>query len=373
MQFIPYPEFKTFDETQILFGSGFLESYFNSFKAFESKGILKLEEHWLVPYQVLHIDLGKAFKTNTLFQGNNKWYYQLLMQCGKSESDSLIFKVLVLGNILITGPDGFVHSDNIQIDFRKTVKDLFKKFPDVDTILFKDSSVRQVKASKNDIWVKMLPLMQVCLKPEWSNFDDYLNALSSKYRIRVKSAINRLGDMEFKDLDSESINLHQTKIHQLYMNVFHNAGLKIAHPDAHFLFCLKERMGKQLIIKAIFHEQEPVAFSALLHEGENAYALMVGLDYTLNESHKLYFNLLIDLIQSSIQIQARNLNMGRTAMEIKSTLGAEPIETFSLVKFKSIANQLMFKQLVNKFKQPEWIQRRPFKVQTIAHAETVSL
>lgn len=373
MQIISYPDIPSFEESNLLFSSVFLSPYFESFAAFESKGILQWNEKSFVPYQILKIDLSKTFQKNNLLQGNKKWFYQWLMQCGKSETDAMDFKVIVLGNIIITGPEGFGSVADVQIDFKKVSKELLKKFTDCDAVFMKDLPTAHLNASKNEIWVKMFPQMQLELRPEWFRFDDYLQALSSKYRIRVKSALRAIQGLEMKDLDHDALWQYKDQLYDLYLNVFNKAGFKIAQLDANALIRMKEKLGKQLIIRCIFKDHQPVAFSALLLDGTSAYAIMVGLDYALNEQHKLYFNLLIDLIYSSIKFQAKTLNLGRTAMEIKSTLGAVPHDTYSLVKFKSIANQLMFKQLINRLKQPEWIQRRPFKVEQKALTDAISI
>lgn len=372
MQVIPYQLIRPFDASKLLFSTHFLNSYFESFPLIQSKGIVQWSEKAYVPYQILRIDANKIFQGNNVFQGNKKWFYQWLLQCGKTESDTIDFKVMVLGNIIITGSDGFIQDANVHLDFKKVSKELLKKFSDCDVIIMKDVPTTHLHATKNDIWIKMFPQMQLELRPEWLHFDDYLHALSSKYRIRIKSAFRAIQGLDMKDLDIDALWQYKHELYQLYSNVFNKAGFKIAQLDAHFLIRMKEKLGNQVKVRCFFKDSHPVAFSALLTDGTSAYAVMVGLDYALNETHKLYFNLLIDLISTSIKIQAKALNLGRTAMEIKSTLGAEPRDTYSLVKFRSITNQLMFKQLINRLKQPEWIQRRPFKTELKTLTDAIS-
>jgi hypothetical protein len=93
-------------------------------------------------------------------------------------------------------------------------------------------------------------------------------------------------------------------------------------------------------------------------------AHLIGMDYSLLRSHALYQNLLYHFVNEAIALRAPKLFFGRSALEIKSTAGATPIEMHALIRFENkIANQVL-KPMLQKVKVEEWIQRNPFKEAT---------
>ena len=72
--------------------------------------------------------------------------------------------------------------------------------------------------------------------------------------------------------------------------------------------------------------------------------------------------MLLDMVDFSIHHQFKRIIFGRTALEIKSTIGAEPVEIFGLIKHKNfLANQFMKNIFPSLSPKTEWIQRKPFK------------
>ena len=53
---------------------------------------------------------------------------------------------------------------------------------------------------------------------------------------------------------------------------------------------------------------------------------------------------------------------GRTALEIKSTIGAEPVEIFGLIKHNNLLINQFIESIFNSLNPTiKWIQRKPFK------------
>jgi predicted N-acyltransferase len=77
---------------------------------------------------------------------------------------------------------------------------------------------------------------------------------------------------------------------------------------------------------------QTVGFVTGLKIGDTLHALHLGYDAVHTEGMHLYERCLFDMIDMGIQMGMKTVQMGRTATEIKSCLGAEPLQN-SLVFF----------------------------------------
>lgn len=53
-------------------------------------------------------------------------------------------------------------------------------------------------------------------------------------------------------------------------------------------------------------------------------AHFIGIDYSKNKEFGIYTRILNDYVRLGIETKSTQINLGRTASEIKSTLGAQP-------------------------------------------------
>jgi hypothetical protein len=91
-------------------------------------------------------------------------------------------------------------------------------------------------------------------------------------------------------------------------------------------------------------------------------AHFLGYEEKVNKEKQLYLNMLLDMISLSIELGVHRIIYGRTAMEIKSSVGAKPYNMqFYLQYQNALINK--FVGLVYNMLEPEvkWIQRQPFK------------
>ena len=90
-------------------------------------------------------------------------------------------------------------------------------------------------------------------------------------------------------------------------------------------------------------------------------AHFVGIDYTNNKEYAIYQRMLYDYIALGIKKKVNTINFGRTASEIKSSVGAVPQDlTVYLRHKKTITNQIL--SLFLKRIQPSvFKQKYPFK------------
>ncbi len=124
---------------------------------------------------------------------------------------------------------------------------------------------------------------------------------------------------------------------------------------------LKDELREQFHFRLYALDGKPVAFSTALVDDDVLIAHRVGIDYTYNQSHKLYQNILYDYVELGIETACKEIQYGRTAMEIKSTIGAIPSPLSVMVRHTNwLSNQLLAWGLP-KNEERTWIQRWPFQ------------
>ena len=123
---------------------------------------------------------------------------------------------------------------------------------------------------------------------------------------------------------------------------------------------LKQELQENFIVRLYERNREIVGFSTAIITKQGLIAHRVGIDYTHNHTHKIYQNMLYDYVELAIQHRSSTVNYGRTALEIKSTVGAEPQARSVLLRLSNrFANQIL-SWFVPTSTTPKWVQRHPF-------------
>jgi len=206
------------------------------------------------------------------------------------------------------------------------------------------------------------PIMVFEVKNHWESFNDYINDLSKKYRLQYNRAKNKMSDVEKKKLSLDDILNFEERIYNLYLQVVDNAGFNTFVLPKHHFYQMKKYLGEDIFFYGYFLKEQLLGFSTLIRNGDTMDTYFLGYDAPFQKSHLLYLNMLYDMIAFSINQKYKKVIFGRTAMEIKSSIGAKPQETYGLVKHKTPILQKRMDKLFKYF-DPEviWIERHPFK------------
>lgn len=205
------------------------------------------------------------------------------------------------------------------------------------------------------------PEMMLRFREGWNSYADYLAAITAKYRTKAKSVMKKSKALECRDLDLEYIRIHQDKIFSLYKNVIEKAKFMISEVKPGYFVELKRIYGEELKFKGYFIEDELVSFVMGIGCQGRMDIHFIGLDYEHNSRHRIYQRMLYDDIGFSIENGDAAVNFGRTATEIKSTLGADPIDKWNYMKSLNPLSNLLQKPFYMFLKPAEWTARNPFK------------
>lgn len=285
------------------------------------------------------------------------------------------FETIVCGNLLLTGDYGFHFKGDISRDdqfhvvikaaekLRSVLKDEDK---DPGLILIKDFYT--AKTSPNGEYhdgftrFSVQPKMILALDPRWKSMDDYMEDLKSKYRVRARKALDKSKNFSKKEFSIEDIAAHRDTIHQLYKNISDQADFNafVLHP--HYFENLKHAFGKNLSFHTYWLGDKMIAFFTSIKNYDVLDAHFLGYDPSLNYEYQIYLNMLYDLTEEGILKRVKRIDMSRTAVEIKSTVGAEPHDMYLYLKHTNpLVNKTVDSILTFVKPESDFVIRSPFK------------
>ena len=280
-------------------------------------------------------------------------------------------RVLFCGNIFLSGEYGtFLKDGEPKIETFKAiaeaVKQLSKATKKLNAIFIKDfenQSLHITDHLKSYDYASMQvePNMMITLKPEWESFDDYKNALKSKYRIKANKSDSKSSILEAKLFTEEHIRINKKELQDLYQNTIDSADFNAQILNLDTYINLKRAYPEKFIIKGYFLHGKLVGFLSAMQNESNLDAHFIGIDYSNNKKYAIYPRILNDYVRLGIETKSRQINLGRTASEIKSTLGAKPETLTCYCKHKRhIPNQIL-KPFINNVQIKSFKQHMPFK------------
>lgn len=357
-------------ESKGLMGIPYLKAIENSSNEEErTKYVLIYDKHKLVGAAVIHIVTvsGKDY-------GSREPAENTIGKIKGTLKEKTKLKILICGHTHISGDHGFIYSPEISsedayhalADVMYQIRNSEKLRGDVHLQLIKDFYEDESIPSEqlkvfNYRKFKLDPNMFIPIRPEWKSFDDYMNTMKSKYRSRTISLFKQGNVLVRKNLSVEEIEEHFDRIQELYFNVANKAKMKINHYDTTYFVELKRQMKDDFELVGYFLEDKMVGFRTNLFWGEHCEAHSVGVDYEVNTKYAVYQNLLADTVRRAFEKEKKNIIFGRTAMEMKSSLGAVPVEMYCYMRHSAALTNKAIKPVFNYIKTSEWVERNPFK------------
>ena len=280
-------------------------------------------------------------------------------------------RVLFCGNVFLSGEYGtFLKSGQDKVEtfnaISKAVRDLAKASQKLNAIFVKDfreESLYITDILKNYDYASMHvePNMIISLDDGWNSFEDFKESLKSKYRIKANKADKSSASLIARHLNEADILTYKDELQLLYENTIANANFNAQVLDLNTYSNLKNTYQDDFIVKGYFLENTLVGFLTAMVNQTNLDAHFIGLNYALNKQYAIYPRILNDYVRLGIEHNSIRINLGRTASEIKSTLGAKPEELTCYIRHKkSLLNKLM-KPFINNIQIKSFKQHQPFK------------
>tara|TARA_B110000091_G_scaffold194012_1_gene219511 strand:+ start:1537 stop:2718 length:1182 start_codon:yes stop_codon:yes gene_type:complete len=290
--------------------------------------------------------------------------------------DKKPLKLLICGNTFVSGEHGvfikegkdkkaiikeLAESINLFVNSNKKLK------KQIDAFLLKDFA-RESLFITNELkdfgyhTFSVEPNMQLQLQDDWETFDDYLASMKTKFRVKAKKAFKQSTQIRIEEVTLKNIHEKLPKMTALYEKVALNANFNLGNFNLKTYKDLKAKLGNDYILKTYWLEDKIVGFISGVINQESLDAHFVGIDYQLNREYAIYQRMLYDYIEIAIQKKIKTLNFGRTASEIKSSVGAVPQDlTMYLRHKKSITNRIL-KLFLQRVQPTPFQQKFPFKI-----------
>jgi hypothetical protein len=283
---------------------------------------------------------------------------------------------LFIGNNMITGQNAFAFNKEISfkvISFilRQSSKELEAYFKQKGTkihlVSFKDfyqnCAVEFKKYAFEKVYeFKTQPNMIFEIPTNWKLNEDYYNAFSKKYRDQYKRAHKKFEGILVKELDVETVVFHENKINELYHHVAKNAPFNTFFLSENHFSTFKKQCGDGFKIFGYFLEEKLIGFHSVLLNDAVLETYFLGYDDQVQKDKMLYLNMLYNMTEFGITHKFEKIIFGRTALEIKSSIGATPVMMSGFIYHSNkLVNIFLGKIFKNLEPETVWQQRHPFK------------
>lgn len=302
-------------------------------------------------------------------------------RCIKTAVRNFAFKnfssqILFIGNNMLTGQNAFSLDSTINVsDAIKTLrlasiqieKQLKKRGKKVHLTSFKDFNVAQLNDFKEADFstfyqFEIQPNMIFEIDTKWNSMEDYVGDLHKKYRDQYKRAQKKSSGIEKRKLSLEEIVANEDTVYNLYYHVAKNAPFNTFFLRKNHFATLKKHFQHDFLFYGYFLNNQLIGFNTLIKNGTRMETYFLGYDEQVQRDTLLYLNMLYDMIGYSIKKRFKKIIFGRTALEIKSSVGAEAEPMYGFIKHSNPIVQWQMPSIFNAL-QPKisWQKRNPFK------------
>lgn len=279
-------------------------------------------------------------------------------------------KVLFCGNVFLSGEYGtFLKKGEPKVEtfkaIAKAVKKLYrcKRLSTVFIKDFEDESLYITDHLKAFDYASMHvePNMIIYLDSAWKSFEDFTSALKSKYRVKANRADAKSDVLESKLFSEEDIKMYLDELQALYQNTIDNADFNAQILNLNTYTHLKNTYKDNFIVRGYFVGGKLVGFLSAMQNGDHLDAHFIGIDYSKNKEYAIYPRILNDYVRLGIETKSSQINLGRTASEIKSTLGAQPKTLTCYCRHKYGLPNKILKPFIKNVHIKTFKQHQPFK------------
>ncbi|MBL7811741.1 MAG: GNAT family N-acetyltransferase [Bacteroidetes bacterium] len=263
--------------------------------------------------------------------------------------------ICVAGNACAPGfvlplPDATQGMEQFQFDEREHCGTLILNVPGIP--ILKDAIVFQAH-----------PFMKLNIHSQWENLEQYLGAMHSKYRVRARKALQCSGHLQTQSFSGQQLDaLLLSRCAWLLAETLRNKTLALSPDLAGMLSAFRDTYKERFAIHTYTENGELRGFISTLEDGKQLHALHLGYDAAIARDTHIYQRMMYDRVGQAIESRAEVLHLGRTATEIKSTLGAVPVPNSFAVYVRNPMLRAMVAWWKKRWYKPaEYTLREPFK------------
>lgn len=316
-------------------------------------------------FQLVRFEYKKSLQRKTLFKH---------LSDEQNEDGNISMNILVCGNAFSDGENGFLWTDQISaseaiaqiVKIAEQIKQDKSTRDKLSVVLFKEfwpSSLSYSDILKKfkykDFMIDVNMVLQI--HRDWKSKDDYLFSMKTKFRTKANAAYRKSSSLKIQSLTAEDILYYADSVNELFDNVLERSNYSFGKMDAETFAEIKLELGKSFSFRGLFYEQKLVGFSTSFFHNAIMEANYVGIDYQYNIAYAVYQRLLYDYVEQAISMGKRELHLGRTSEQIKSSLGAEPVNMTLYARHKKAVSHILMSSILGYVSPSKFELRKPFK------------
>lgn len=285
-------------------------------------------------------------------------------------------KIIVVGNNTLTGQNAYVLSD--AMPEVQALRLLGQSLVELER-LYRQNGIRINLMAIKDFNTTELPdfksagfkgYYKFCTQPnmiftireKWLCTEDYLAHMNAKYRTQYNRARKKAEGIEKRKLGQREILDLQDRIHELYLTVAGNASFNTFYLPKNHFYVFKKLLQEKFLFYGYFIDNKLIGFNTLIKNGEDMDTYFLGYDDAIQKEKMLYLNMLYDMVAYAVKKKFRHVVFARSAMEIKSSIGAGAEDVYGMIKHTNPILNLFMEKLFNYFDPKiQWKERNPFK------------
>jgi len=320
-------------------------------------------------FQHKTIHLSEDYRIHT---HSKNFFAKLRVSFLKSIFRFVNHEFLICGNVLLTGEYAYSYNkklshifcDNLINEVIVYIKEQTNE--KIKTILlkdfYKDDKIKNIEilgTGYTELVVQ--PDMIFHVEDRWETFDDYLAEIKSKYRVKFKKVKKKAKDLDLMIMTQEDADKYNDAMYALYKATADRALFSLFTLSKNYFAELKRTLGDDLVLIGVFKDESLLGFFTFVKNGDNGDAHFLGYDVSENSKYQLYFNILLRLIKEAINQKVKFLNLSRTALEIKSSVGAVPYDMNIYIKHTNpLVNKFVPFILSKTVPENDWVPRSPY-------------
>ncbi len=266
----------------------------------------------------------------------------------------LRIKILYLTNTFITNVP-FYYSNDI-ISLKQILSSIKQSYSMIVIPDFLYKNLHDIKGKYFKVEVEEDMVLK--LDKSWRIFDDYLDALKTKYRSKINLVFRKTEKIDVRILNNDDLKNYSLIMQNMFEQVARESSFKGPMFNVETFRLLNNEIVN---VYGYFLGDKIVAFSSEIQHNNTLYSYYTGFNKDLNKSIPIYARILTEHIKNAIKFNVNRLVFGRTANEFKSNFGARPIKSFVYIRVKNRILYFFLKPLFSRLSTKDWIIRNPFK------------
>ncbi len=208
--------------------------------------------------------------------------------------------------------------------------------------------------------------MVLAIRSEWHTLENYVDALSKKYKQRAKKILKAIQPIKRRNLTLEEVIEHKDKIEELYLQITYKQNIALGILNSNYFIEMKKLLAHNFEVIGYFENNFLIAYSCHIFypDKKEMEIHYIGFDNEKNREYSLYFNIIFNGLETALKNKYTKLELGRTAREAKASVGAYAVENYNYIWIKQGPARWAVNFLTNRFSEnmgEDWKNRNPFK------------